>query len=113
LLGLIAAQCASLAFGQATKEEIVDLSKVPQINETPEQRDARMQWFRDAKYGLFIHWGPCSVSANEIGWGRGAARPWDIGKPNNDRQRSEDPVYDNHYKEFNPVKYVSAHHSQP
>lgn len=105
VIGMIAAQCASSAFGQASKEEIVDLSKVPQIHETPEQRDERMKWFRDAKFGLFIHWGPSSVSANEIGWGRGAARPWDIGKPNNDRQRSEDPVYDNHYKEFNPVKY--------
>jgi hypothetical protein len=33
----------------------VDLSHVPQINETHEQRDARMAWFRDAKFGMFIH----------------------------------------------------------
>jgi alpha-L-rhamnosidase len=38
-----------------------DLSKVPQLHETPEQRDERMQWFRDAKFGMFIHWGLCSV----------------------------------------------------
>ena len=25
--------------------------------ETKEQRDARMAWWRDAKFGLFIHWG--------------------------------------------------------
>ena len=25
--------------------------------ETPEQHDARMEWFRDAHFGMFIHWG--------------------------------------------------------
>ena len=25
--------------------------------ETKEQRDARMAWWREAKFGLFIHWG--------------------------------------------------------
>ena len=46
------------------------MSHVPQIHETTEQRDARMQWFRDAKFGMFIHWGPCSVGSQEIGWDR-------------------------------------------
>jgi hypothetical protein len=31
-----------------------DLSHVPQIHETDTERDARMQWFRDAKFGMFI-----------------------------------------------------------
>ena len=35
----------------------VDLSHIPKINETQKQRDYRMQWFRDAKFGIFIHWG--------------------------------------------------------
>lgn len=26
-------------------------------NETPEQKNARMQWWKDAKFGMFIHWG--------------------------------------------------------
>ncbi len=25
--------------------------------ETKEQRDARMGWWREAKFGMFIHWG--------------------------------------------------------
>ena len=29
----------------------------PYANETQEERDARMAWFREAKFGLFIHWG--------------------------------------------------------
>ena len=31
--------------------------------ETKEQRDARMAWWREAKFGLFIHWGVYSVPA--------------------------------------------------
>jgi alpha-L-fucosidase len=80
-----------------------DLSKVPQIHETKEHRDERMQWFRDAKFGMFIHWGPCSIGAVEIGWGRKANRPWDINGVQT--PRTEDPVYDNYYKQFNPSNY--------
>jgi alpha-L-fucosidase len=29
----------------------------PFVNETPAQHDARMKWWREAKFGLFIHWG--------------------------------------------------------
>jgi alpha-L-fucosidase len=91
---------ALLATGGA---RAADVSKVPQISETKEQRDERMQWFRDAKFGMFIHWGPCSIGKVEIGWGRKANRPWDIhGKPGT---RTEDPVYDNYYKQFNPTQY--------
>ncbi len=31
--------------------------------ETLAQRDARMAWFRDAKFGMFIHWGVYAVPA--------------------------------------------------
>jgi len=79
-----------------------DLSQVPQIHETRQQRDERMQWFRDAKFGMFIHWGPCSVGQKEIGWGREGNRPWDI---NQHGPRTSDPVYDNYYKQFNPIRY--------
>jgi len=78
------------------------LSVVPQIHETPAERDERMRWFRDAKFGMFIHWGPCSVGQKEIGWGRDGNRPWDI---NQHGPRTSDPEYDNYYRVFNPVKY--------
>ena len=29
--------------------------RIPQLRETPEQREARLQWFRDAKFGMFVH----------------------------------------------------------
>ena len=28
-------------------------------------QDARMQWFREAKFGLFIHWGLYAIPAGE------------------------------------------------
>ena len=37
------------------------VSSVP--GETKAQRDARMGWWRDAKFGMFIHWGVYSVPA--------------------------------------------------
>jgi len=80
----------------------VDLSYVPQTHELTEQRDARMKWFRDAKFGMFLHWGPVSLSGKELGWGRDANRPWDVNKHG---PRTDDPMYDNLYKQFNPVKF--------
>ena len=51
-------------------------------------------WFRDAKFGMFIRWGPCTVGDREIGWGRHANRPWDI---NQHGLRNSDPDYDGFY----------------
>lgn len=31
--------------------------------ETPAQRDARLQWFKEARFGMFIHWGVYAVPA--------------------------------------------------
>ena len=68
--------------------------------ETKEQKEARMAWWRDAKFGLFIHWGPVSLKGTEIGWSRGGERRGTGGT-------GEIPleVYDNLYKQFNPVKF--------
>lgn len=44
----------------ATEESVLK-----ERNETQEQRDARMQWFREARFGMFIHWGPYAVAAGE------------------------------------------------
>jgi len=33
------------------------------LNETVEQRDARMAWWRESRFGMFIHWGLYSIPA--------------------------------------------------
>jgi alpha-L-fucosidase len=59
--------------------------------ETPAQKAERMKWWVEARFGMFIHWGPVSLKGTEIGWSRGRGIPI--------------PIYDNLYKEFNPVKF--------
>lgn len=34
--------------------------------ETPQQRDARMSWFREARFGMFIHWGLYAQAAGQF-----------------------------------------------
>jgi alpha-L-fucosidase len=36
-----------------------------QDTETPAQKDSRMQWWREARFGMFIHWGLYSIPAGE------------------------------------------------
>src|SRR5881409_1981280 len=38
-------------------------AEVAPLAETKEQRDARMAWWREARFGMFIHWGIYSVPA--------------------------------------------------
>ncbi len=42
-----------------------EAEQAPAARETPQQHDARMQWFREAKFGMFIHWGLYSQLAGE------------------------------------------------
>jgi alpha-L-fucosidase len=60
-----------------------------------------MTWWGDARFGLFVHWGPVSLKGTEIGWSRGGDRRGYGSKG------TEVPaeVYDNLYKEFNPTKF--------
>ncbi len=68
--------------------------------ETEQQRDERMQWWREARFGMFIHWGPVSLKGTEISWSRANSNPT---CPNRGPIPVE--VYDNLYKEFNPVEF--------
>lgn len=59
LPGLLKLHAADEA-GGVTVESVEKVSDAP---ETPEQRDARLAWWRDAKFGMFIHWGVYAVPA--------------------------------------------------
>jgi len=61
-----------------------------------------IQAWRQMKFGLFIHWGPVSLKGTEIGWSRGGER-----RGRNDKSTGSVPVeiYDNLYKQFNPLKF--------
>ena len=62
----ILAMCsASRAQPQNSEPKAPMTHPVPAIQDTQTaaQRDARMQWFREARFGMFIHWGLYSVPA--------------------------------------------------
>jgi alpha-L-fucosidase len=66
----------------------------------------RIAWWQAARFGLFIHWGPVSLVGTEIGWSRGGER--------RGLRFSLPPgpvpvdLYDNLYKEFNPIHFDAA-----
>lgn len=58
--------------------------------ETPEQYEKRIKWFRDAKVGVFIHWNPSVIIEREISWCRN-----EVGREK----------YDALYKRFDPKRF--------
>lgn len=51
--------------GEGTPVLSTILSDEEILNESEEDFDERMEWWRDAKFGMFIHWGPYAVPAGE------------------------------------------------
>ena len=62
---LVYALAGALLLGEVSYAENA-ASTAPVVQETKEQRDARMQWWRDAKFGMFIHYGLYSGLAGEF-----------------------------------------------
>ncbi len=72
--------------------------------------EAEMEWWTDARFGIFVHWGPSSMLKCSMSWGRHGPRP----------QHSTDgkvtkgipqEVYDNQYKlleaaDFNADEWI-------
>jgi alpha-L-fucosidase len=53
--------------------------------------DAHLAWWRDARIGLFVHWGPVALEGTEIGWSRGREVPVER--------------YDELYRRFAPTRF--------
>ncbi len=69
------------------------------MNETKEDKDIRMEWWRDARFGMFIHWGLYAVPAGE----------WkdETGHGEWIRTTAQIPLeeYDKFRDQFNPVNF--------
>ena len=94
LSAFLVAVFAALAQAQSPPAKDGDAAEVKQA------REARLAWWRDARLGMFIHWGPVSLKGTEISWSRANSNP---ACPNQGPIPVE--VYDNLYKEFNPTKF--------
>ena len=73
----------------------------PYADETPAQRDARMKWWREARFGMFIHWGVYSVPAGTYKGKQIAG----IGEWIMNRGKIPVAEYRQFAKQFNPVKF--------
>ena len=69
--------------------------------DSPEAKQARLAWFKDAKFGLFIHWGLYAIPAGE--W-KGQHVPG-IGEWIMNRARIPVAEYEQLAKQWNPVKF--------
>ncbi|MBP7052149.1 MAG: alpha-L-fucosidase [Phycisphaerae bacterium] len=65
--------------------------RIDSASEVRAQSNERMQWWRESRFGMFVHWGPVSLRGTEIGWSRG--------------KEVAIEEYDQLYKQFNPTKF--------
>jgi alpha-L-fucosidase len=81
----------------ARGEDAKDFTK-----ETPEEKAARMAWFNEAKFGMFIHWGLYAVPAGEYKDNKGYGE-WFV-------EETKMPMsqYEQYAGQFNPVKFNAA-----
>ncbi len=93
--------CASIAVhGSRAAAAELDLAD-PYGTETREQRDSRMKWWREARFGMFIHWGVYSVPAGTYhGKQIGGIGEWIM-----NTARIPCAEYQQYATQFNPVKY--------
>ena len=90
---------ASLLAGNLPDQ--VHSAPTPSISETKEQHDQRMGWFREARFGMFIHWGLYAVPAGE--WN---GKPADgIGEWIMNNAHIPVAEYEKLADRFNPVKF--------
>lgn len=64
-------------------------TRMPAASPAPD--DPRLDWWREARFGMFVHWGPVALRGTEIGWSRGAQVPV--------------AEYDALYRDFNPTNF--------
>lgn len=89
---------AQWQFPPKDKNMLITAKQQRELHATEEE----MQWYKDAKLGIFVHWGPALFVTDALSWGRFGDRPG-AGKPATKGVLPEE--YDVQYKKFNPVKF--------
>ncbi|HML74134.1 MAG TPA: alpha-L-fucosidase [Anaerohalosphaeraceae bacterium] len=115
------AACLAPAAVNYTPEDAWKDAQIELRSEKSTTAQRRMDWWRDARFGMFIHWNPSSVAVSEISWSKQFYD--DTGELMLDNPRPDDgvsglkehtnwiswfkppvpnEVYDNLYKSFYP-----------
>jgi alpha-L-fucosidase len=93
--------CLSSRAAVAAPTNTAPANPDPDAGESATQRDARMKWWREARFGMFIHWGVYSVPA---GIYSGKPIPG-IGEWIMHRGKIPVAEYREYAKQFNPVQF--------
>lgn len=98
LLALTAIACKTSKSNRSA-DKTGAVSTKDYLNESEADRNERMAWWRDARFGMFIHWGLYAVPAGEWG-GKTEYGEWI-------RHTAQIPLgtYDKFAPQFNPVKF--------
>jgi alpha-L-fucosidase len=68
-----------------------------------------LDWWRTARFGMFVHFGVAARRGVELSWGRDLPRPFDVQAlvqhQGEDPQRIPHHVYDSLYRELNPQQF--------
>jgi len=99
LLLLLAPACTSKRQEEPPAESVKNY-----LNESKEQRDERMAWWRQARFGMFIHWGLYAVPAGEYQ----GKRSDQIGEWIQSWANIPRADYSQYAQQFNPVKFDAA-----
>lgn len=99
MMRLLLTICLLLTFGAPVLAQSKPISALKP--ETKAQRDERMRWWREARFGMFIHWGLYAVPAGEYN-GKRSERigEWIMEWANIPRTE-----YEKFATQFNPVKF--------
>ncbi|HNQ22194.1 MAG TPA: alpha-L-fucosidase [Phycisphaerae bacterium] len=102
LLAVLAVACGAAAAPAAETQAVAGApiaTQVPATAETPEQFAQRLRWWREARFGMFIHWGLYAIPAGQ--WGTGTDHGEWI------RETAHIPIeeYDRFVAQFNPVRF--------
>ncbi|NUQ60921.1 MAG: alpha-L-fucosidase [Pirellulales bacterium] len=67
-------------------------------------RPESIQSWQDMRFGMFVCWGPVSLTGEEIGWSRGAPRGGEL-RTHQGQGPTPGEVYDNLYKQWKPDNF--------
>jgi alpha-L-fucosidase len=91
--GLLTLTACTLLLGLSSVSKAQQAATLPATEETDAKRTA---WFKQAKFGMFIHWGPYSLASVEASWPiMEPEAHWNI----------TEAEYVSLYKQFNPVQF--------
>lgn len=89
----------TILFGLFVCSTHIIFAQANYLNESKADKDKRMEWWRDARFGMFIHWGLYAVPAGEYKGDTGFGE-WIM-----DEAKIPVPEYEKFAIAFNPVKF--------